>query len=227
MRRARSKVAHSNPAKSRILDRLMASPEQTIRSHRAGNRRFAGRQSRRIPPRPHSRSRFTAMCPARCRSLAPGRGGLPHHAQKASVAPVVGQRGHRCQVGRGPDRLEHPTRSPTLIISASMPLFRTVRRRAKQASASAGSPGPAVTLIPEASLTAAPSVRGGNLDPGQGPPPTTVKTPRQLARIGRFAVERERLPSTPGRAVFISSLTRMRAHGTGASRDRPQPGPAG
>jgi hypothetical protein len=42
-------------------------------------------------------------------------------------------------------------RSPMLIISASMPLFRTVTRRAKQASASAGSPGPAVTLIPEAS----------------------------------------------------------------------------
>ena len=127
------KLRTRTPAKSRILDRLMASPEQTIRSHRAGNRRLPGRQSRRIPPRPHSRSRFTAMCPARCRSLAPGRGGLPHHAQKASVAPVVGQRGHRCQVGRGPDRLEHPTRSPTLIISASMPLFRTVIRRAKQA----------------------------------------------------------------------------------------------
>ena len=44
-------------AKSRILDRLMASPEQAIRSHRAGNIRFAGRQSQMIQPRPHPRLR--------------------------------------------------------------------------------------------------------------------------------------------------------------------------
>jgi hypothetical protein len=55
-------------AKSRILDRLMASPEQAIRSHRAGNRRFAGRQSRRIQPRPHSRLRASPPHVAR-----PGR----------------------------------------------------------------------------------------------------------------------------------------------------------
>jgi hypothetical protein len=114
MRRPRFKIAHSNPGKSRILDRRMASPEQTIHSHRAGNRRFAGRQGRRIQPRPYSRLRFTAMCPAKCRSLAPGPG---------VTAP-------RRESVRGTGGL--PTRSPmqggsrpTWPIPCSMPIVTT------------------------------------------------------------------------------------------------------